>query len=141
LLNISIIEGQKVSGLFNLSENIIEKLANEKKWIINYFIFLLNLLKIIGYDIDYQKNTSKDYLNLDSLQFSNSSVTKSIKFPHLLLNSQININIENANSFFKVFEIIFQNHHLNNMNLNIPINYFKFKKVILNFLSKHEKHN
>ena len=39
LLNISIIEGQKVSGLFKLSENIIEILANEKKWIINYFIY------------------------------------------------------------------------------------------------------
>ena len=141
LLNISIIEGQKVSGLFNLSENIIEKLAYEKKWIINYFIFLLNLLKIIGYDIDYQQNTSKDYLNLDSLQFSNLSIAKSIKFPHLLLNNKNDINLENANSFFKVFEIILQNHHLNNMNLNIPTNYFKFKKIILNFLIKNEKHN
>ena len=141
LLNISIIEGQKVSGLFNLSENIIEKLANEKKWIINYFIFLLNLLKIIGYDIDYQKNTSKDYLNLDSLQFSNLSIAKSIKFPHLLLNSKNDINLENANSFFKVFEIILQNHHLNNMNLNIPIHYYKFKKIVLNFLNKNEKYN
>ena len=141
LLNISIIEGQKVSGLFNLSENIIEILANEKKWIINYFIFLLNLLKIIGYDIDYQKNTSKDYLNLHTLQFSKLSIEKSIKFPHLLLNSKNDINLENANSFFRVFEIILQNHHLNNMNLHIPINYFKFKKIILNFLSKNEKHN
>jgi recombinational DNA repair protein (RecF pathway) len=141
LLNISIIEGQKVSGLFNLSENIIEILENEKKWIINYFIFLLNLLKIIGYDIDYQKNTSKDYLNLDSLQFSNSNITKSIKFPHLLLNSKNDINLENAKSFFRVFEIILQNHHLNNMNLNIPINYFKFKKIIINFLIKNEKYN
>ncbi|MDC3270230.1 hypothetical protein OAU87_03240 [Alphaproteobacteria bacterium] len=141
LLNISIIEGQKVSGLFNLSENIIKILVNEKKWIIDYFIFLLNLLKVIGYDIDYQKNTSKDYINLDSLQFSNLCITKSIKFPHLLLNSKNEINLENANSFFRVFEIILQNHHLNNMNLNIPINYFKFKKIILNFLSKNEKHN
>ena len=141
LLNISIIEGQKVSGLFNLSENIVKILANEKKWIINYFIFLLNLLKIIGYDIDYQKNTSKVYLNLDSLQFSNLSIAKSLKFPHKLLNSTNDINLENANSFFKVFEIILQNHHLNNMNLNIPTNYFKFKKIILNFLIKNEKHN
>ncbi len=141
LLNISIIEGQKVLGLFNLSENIIEILANEKKWIINYFIFLLNLLKIIGYDIDYHKNTSKDYLNLDTLQFSNSRIAKSIQFPHLLLNSKNDINLENANSFFRVFEIILQNHHLNNMNLNIPINYFKFKKIILNFLSKNDKYN
>jgi len=141
LLNISIIEGQKVSGLFNLSENIIEILANKKKWIINYFIFLLNLLKIIGYDIDYQKNNLKDYLNLDSLQFTSTNIAKSIKFPHLLLNSKIDINVENANSFFRVFEIILQNHHLNNMNLNIPNNYFKFKKIILNFLIKNEKHN
>ena len=73
----------------------------------------MNLLKVIGYDIDYQQNTSKDYLNLDSLQFSNSSITKSIKFPHLLLNRKIDINTENANSFFKEFEIIIQNHHLN----------------------------
>jgi recombinational DNA repair protein (RecF pathway) len=141
LLNISIIEGQKVLGLFNLSENIIKILLNEKKWIINYFIFLLNLLKIIGYDIDYKKNTSKDYLNLDSLQFSNLSISKSIKFPHLLLNSKNDINLENASSFFRVFEIILQNHHLNNMNLNIPINYFIFKKIILNFLSRNEKLN
>ena len=101
---------------------------------------MLNLLKIIGYDIDYQKNTSKEYLNLDSLQFSNVSIAKSIKFPHLLLNSENDINLENANSFFRVFEIILQNHHLNNMNLNIPINYLKFKKIILNFLIKNEKH-
>jgi len=136
LLNISIIEGQKVSGLFDLSENIIEILANEKKWIINYFIFLLNLLKLIGYDIDYQKNSSTDYLNLDTLQFSNLNTAKTIKFPHLLLNSKNDISLENANSFFRVFEIILQNHHLNNMNLNIPIQYFKFKKIILNFLKK-----
>ena len=141
LLNISIIEGQKVSGLFNLSENIIEVLANEKKWIINYFIFLLNLLKLIGYDIDYQKNSSTDYLNLDTLQFSNLNTAKTIKFPHLLLNSKNDISLENANSFFSVFEIILQNHHLNNMNLNIPANYLKFKKLILNFLSKNEKYN
>ena len=101
---------------------------------------MLNLSKIIGYDIDYKKNTSKNYLNLDSLQFSNVSIAKSIKFPHLLLNYKIDINLENANSFFRVFEIILQNHHLNNMNLNIPINYFKFKKIILNFLIKNEKH-
>ena len=141
LLNISIIEGQKVSGLFNLSQKIIEILAYEKKWIVNYFIFLLNLLKLIGYDIDYQKNISKDYLNLDNLQFENSQISKSIKFPHSLLNRENEINIENANSFFRVFEIILQNHHLNNMNLNIPINYIKFKKIILNFLSKNEKYN
>ena len=141
LLNISIIEGQKVEGLFKLSENVINIIANEKKWIVNFFLFLLNLLKLIGYDIDYQKNISNKYLNLDNLQFESLNTHNSIKFPHQLLNKENEINLDNAISFFKVFEIILQNHHLNNMNLNIPINYFKFKKIILNFLRKNEKHN
>ena len=141
LLNISIIEGQKVDGLFKLSENVINIIANEKKWIVNFFLFLLNLLKLIGYDIDYQKNISNKYLNLDNLQFESLIAPECIKFPHQLLNKENEINLDNAISFFKVLEIILQNHHLNNMNLNIPISYFKFKKIILNFLSKNEKYN
>ena len=127
--------------MFKISENVINIIANEKKWIVNFFLFLLNLLKLIGYDIDYQKNISNKYLNLDNLLFESLNSPKSIKFPHQLLNKENEINLENAISFFKVFEIILQNHHLNNMNLNIPINYFKFKKIILNFLSKNEKYN
>ena len=85
--------------------------------------------------------SSNKYLNLDNLQFESLNAPKCIKFPHQLLNKENEINLDNAISFFKVFEIILQNHHLNNMNLNIPISYFKFKKIILNFLTKNEKYN
>ena len=136
LLNISIIEGQKVNGLFDLSESIIEILANKEKWIIEYFLYLFNLLKLIGYDIDFYKNSLKNYLNLETLQFEYSKTSSSIQFPHKLLNRTERIDKINANSFFKIFEVILQNHHLNNMNLNIPTNYLKFKKLILNFMSK-----
>ena len=136
LLNISIIEGQKVNGLFDLSEKLIEILLNDEKWIIDYFLYLLNLLKLIGYDIDFHKNSLNNYFNLETLQFEDSSTSRTIKFPHQLLNKEQRINKQNANSFFKIFEIILQNHHLNNMNLNIPTNYLKFKKLILDYLSK-----
>jgi len=136
LLNISIIEGQKVKGLFDSSEKIIEILLNAEKWIIDYFLYLLNLLKLIGYDIDFHKNSLNNYFNLETLQFEDYSTSRTIKFPHQLLNKEQRINKQNANSFFKIFEIILQNHHLNNMNLNIPTNYLKFKKLILDFLSK-----
>ena len=135
ILNISIIEGQKVSGLFKLSESIIKFISNENNWIIDFFLFLLHLLKLIGYEIDFNRNLSKNYFNLDTLQFEDKLKYNSVKFPHSLLNNEQRINKENANSFFKIFEIIIQNHHLNNMNLNIPVNYFKFKKIIINFLS------
>jgi len=136
LLNISIIEGQKVNGLFDLSEKVIQILLNDEKWIIDYFLYLLNLLKLIGYDIDFYKNSLNNYFNLETLQFEDYSTTRTIKFPHQLLNKEQRIDKQNANTFFKIFEIILQNHHLNNMNLNIPINYLKFKKLILDFLSK-----
>ena len=136
LLNISIIEGQKVKGLFNSFEKLIEILLSDEKWIIDYFLYLLNLLKLIGYDIDFHKNSLNNYFNLETLQFQDYSTSRTIKFPHQLLNKEHRINIQNANSFFRIFEIILQNHHLNNMNLNIPNNYLKFKKLILDFLSK-----
>ena len=136
LLNISIIEGQKVKGLFDSFEKVIEILVNDEKWIIDYFLYLLNLLKLIGYDIDFHNNSLNNYFNLQTLQFEEYSTSRTIKFPHLLLNKEQKIDKHNANSFFKIFEIIIQNHHLNNLNLNIPTNYLKFKKLILDFLSK-----
>ena len=136
LLNIVIIEGQKINGLFYSSEKIIENISNKKTWIIDFFLYLLNLLKIIGYDIDFQNNSIKKYINLETLQFQDSNTSTTIFFPHQLLNKKQQINVQNANAFFKIFEVILQNHHLNNLNLNIPINYLKFKKLIINFLSK-----
>ena len=136
LLNVSIIEGQRVNGLFSLSEKIIKIISNNEKWIIDYFLYLLNLLKLIGYEIDFNSNKTKFYFNVQTLQFEESLRPSSVKFPHDLLNKKKNIDKYNAYEFFKIFEIIIQNHHLNNMNLNIPINYLKFKKLILNFLSK-----
>ena len=89
----------------------------------------------IGYFLNIViKNKNKNFPNSISAELSKP-------YYYNIFNDKYKLHVENANSFFKIFEIIFQNHHLNNMNLNIPINYFKFKKVILNFLSKHEKHN
>tara|TARA_Y100001970_G_scaffold188898_1_gene229746 strand:- start:685 stop:1401 length:717 start_codon:yes stop_codon:yes gene_type:complete len=140
LLNISIVEGQKVNGIFRLSEIMIEIMSYKNKWIIEYFLYLLNLLKLIGYDIDFKKKSQKNFINLETLNFEDFPTSKSVKFPHKLLRNNTIVNIENAEIFFKIFEAVLQNHHLNNMNLNIPINYLRFKNLILNFLSQYEKY-
>ena len=44
LLNISIVEGQKINGLFELSEEIIQILANKEKWIVDFFLYQLEFL-------------------------------------------------------------------------------------------------
>ncbi len=136
LLNLSIIEGQTIRGLFESTNKIINIISAQENWLVDYFLYLLNLLKLIGYEIDFANKQSLIYLNLDTLQFVKNNSNKSIVFPHYLLSKSKKMNFEDVNSFFKIFEIILQNHHLNNMNLNIPINYLKFKKLILGFLSK-----
>ena len=136
LLNVSIIEGQKVNGLFNLTKDIIQIINNNEKWIVDFLLFLFNLLKLIGYEIDFTKNLANSYFNLDTLQFESVENMKSIKFPHTLLTKQEKINYESAISFFKIFETILQNYHLNNMNLIMPNNYLNFKQLILKFLRK-----
>ena len=136
LLNLSIIEGQTIRGLFESTNKIINIISAQENWLVDYFLYLLNLLKLIGYEIDFVNKQSLIYLNLDTLQFVKNNSKKSIVFPHYLLSKSKKMNFEDVNSFFKIFEIILQNHHLNNMNLNIPINYLKFKKLILGFLSK-----
>ena len=141
LLNISIIEGQKINGLFNLSEKILTIISSKDKWIIEFFLYLLNLLKLIGYEIDYNNNADQKYFNLDTLQFEEHLKSNSILFPHALISKTQKIDLENTNSFFTIFEKILQNHHLNNMNLNVPNSYLKFKKIILEFLIKNAKHN
>jgi recombinational DNA repair protein (RecF pathway) len=133
---VSIIEGQKVNGLFNLSKNIIEIISNNDKWLIDVLLFFFNLLKLIGYEIDFSKNLSSKYFNLETLQFENFLSSKSVKFPHNLLKKKEKIDYENSISFFKIFETILQNYHLNNMNLIMPNNYLNFKQLILNFLRK-----
>ena len=106
---------------------------------IDYFLYLLNLLKLIGYEIDFKKNNSFKFLNLRTLQFDHNYSNKSIVFPHDLLNKSKKVNYESVDSFFKIFEQFLQNHHLNNMNLHIPTNYLKFKKIILEFFIKKMK--
>ena len=136
LLNLSILEGQKINGLYKSTHKIILLISDKENWLVDYFLYLLNLLKLIGYEIDFKNNNTFKYINFKTLQFEKHHTNKSIVFPHDLLSKSIKVNAENVSSFFKIFELILQNHHLNNMNLNIPINYLKFKKNILEFLSK-----
>ena len=136
LLNLSIIEGQTIKNIYNTTHKIVNLISEKDNWLIDYFLYLLNLLKLIGYEIDFKNNNSFKFLDLSTLQFVNNYSNTAIVFPHDLLNKSKKVNYESVDSFFKIFEQILQNHHLNNMNLHIPTNYLKFKKIILEFLSK-----
>ena len=133
LINLSIIEGQKVKDIYKTSANFLKIMFDNKKWIKEYFIFLFKLLKIIGYEIDLYGNNNKKYFNLETLDFSNKYAQSSIEFPHHLLDINLTkIDVYSVNQIFKIFEFVFEKHHLSNFNLSLPNQYQLFKKLIIN---------
>ena len=133
LINLSIIEGQKVKDIYKTSENFLQLMFYNKKWIKEYFIFLFKLLKIIGYEIDLYGNNNKKYFNLETLDFSNTYAQSSLEFPHHLLDNNLSkIDVYSVNQILKIFEFVFEKHHLSNFNLSLPNQYQLFKKLIIN---------
>ena len=59
LINISIFEGQQIKGFYSAVFDLISKINNKDKWIIFYCEWLFDLLKFIGYQIDYNINFNK----------------------------------------------------------------------------------
>ena len=111
LLNISIIDGQKIIGLFNLSEKIIYIISNKENWIIDYFLYLLNLLKLIGYDIDYNKNFSLKGILISSKQRNMFSPENDyIKNIWYTLSSTEMNQFYKLNGSFFILKIIDQNY-------------------------------
>ena len=133
IINLSILEGQKVNNIFKYSENFFKILTNNKQWLISHLNYLLDLLKLIGYDIDHLNNFNKTFFDLEKLNFLNDMNNSSIEFPHKLLSSN-NVYKKNHDeilNFFKIFETVFEKNHLLNINLYLPNHYHLFKKFLL----------
>ena len=138
LINLSIIEGQKIKKIFKVSEDFLTIMINKKRWIIHYFLFLFNLLKIIGYEIDFNKQINNKYFDLETQEFTENKISKSVLFPYDLLknNNYSNLHFNSINNIFIIFESIFINNHLSDINLQLPNQYLLFKKLILDNFNK-----
>ncbi len=137
LINLSIIEGQTIKGIFNCVDKFINNLILRKKWIILYCKWLFDLLKVIGYDLDYISNSDKKFFDVKLLEFTNIKQKNSLTFPHDFLAGNKKIKYIYLEIIFIIFEHIYKNNHLNNFNYKLPDNYISFKKLILNYLNNN----
>tara|TARA_B100001057_G_scaffold308596_1_gene308701 strand:- start:221 stop:586 length:366 start_codon:yes stop_codon:yes gene_type:complete len=106
-----------------------------KRWISDYCLFLLTLLKTIGYEINYSNHNLK-YFDIESLEFKENKTNSTIVFPFDLIgrDGNENINFNSINTIFKIFELVFKKNHLSNINLQLPNQYLLFKKLIIDYL-------
>ncbi len=132
LINLSIIEGQKVRDIYKISNNFMLTMYKNRNWIKDFFIFLFKLLKIIGYEIDFSNDKKSKYFDLENLEFKEKSSTKTVEFPYDILSKNTkNIQFSSINLVFKIFELVFTKYHLSNFNLRLPNQYHLFKKLII----------
>ncbi len=134
LINISIFEGQQIKGFYSGVFNLISKINDKDKWIIFYCEWLFDLLKFIGYQIDYNLNFNKKYFDLSHQEFTNLKTRNCIEFPHVFFQNYSNINYSNLETIFGVFENIFSKNHLENINYKMPESFKDFKKITLSKL-------
>ena len=134
LINISIIEGQRLNGLYKSIKDIVEIISSKKKWISFFCNWLFVLLRIIGYQIDYNNKTSYKYFDLFTQEFKNTLIEDSIVFPHEMLEHKNKANFNDVNAAFVIFESIYSKNHLDNINYKMPINFTNFRNKILNKL-------
>ncbi len=138
LTNLSIIEGQTIKGIFSCVDDFINDLIVKHKWIVLYCKWLFELLKVIGYEIDYRSNSKNKYFDVNLLKFTHIKQNNSFAFPHDFLAGKKKIEYKYLEIIFLIFEYIFNNHHLINLNNNLPDSYISFKKLILNYLNKSQ---
>ena len=133
ILNLSIIEGQIVKDIYQITDNFINDMLKNKTWIRDYCKWLFSLLKVIGYEVDYYSNYNKKFFNIDLIQFTNVKKNNTYLFPHEFLFNEVSIKYKYMDIIFKIFENIF----VNNLNNKLPLNYTNFKNLIIRFLKKN----
>ena len=137
LINLSIIEGQIVKNIFKISNDFLNLMFVNKKWIRDYFFFLFKLLKIIGYEVEFRNDKYNRYFDLHNLEFCSQKSVETIEFHHeFLINQRIKINKNMINNTFKIFETVFIKNHLSMFNLQLPNQYHLFNKLIIDRINK-----
>ena len=131
LINTSIVQGQKIDNIYLSVKEIIEKIINSRYWISFFCEWLFTLLKILGYQIDYNSKKDYNYFDLINNEFTKLKLENTILFPHDLLNHSVKINYDNVNNVFSIFENIYCKNHLDNINYRMPQVFFNFKEIIL----------
>jgi len=137
LVNLSILEGQKINDFYSSVKEILEIIIMKKYWISFYCVWLFKLLKMIGYQIDYENKKNYKFFNFINQEFENIDIENSIIFPHHILEHSRKVSYSEIRNIFLIFESIYTKNHLDNINYKMPVNFINFKKLILNYLKEN----
>ena len=113
-------ENQKNSEIYRVINDLFIILKNEN-WIKNYILWELNLLKLVGYDLELKKIVNKESKNDKIEYFVENSNTKKFVPAFLIETNNKNIEISELLNGFKLVTNYLEKNILIPNNINQPI--------------------
>ena len=129
LIKILTAEAQKNSKIFNLIDNFF-LILEKKNWIKEYIYWELNLLKLIGYDLDLINIVNEEIINSKIKYFVQSNTEK--KF---VPNFLVHYNQEDIDESDLLKGLVLVGDYLNKTilkpnNINYPISRLHFVNIL-----------
>ena len=129
LLKILTAEAQSNKHIFYLIDNFFEILKSEK-WIKKYIFWELELLKLLGYDLELKKIVEKEVINNQANFYVSSSTEKKIVPNFLIEDNNNDIDLINLLKGLKLVSDYLEKSILKPNNLSLPISRTHFINLL-----------
>ena len=129
LIKLLTVESQENSKIFKLINDFFVILAN-KNWVKEYIFWELELLKLVGYDLELNKIVNKEIINNKTTYYVQSSTEKKI-VPNFLVDLDYDeLDNNNLLNGLKLVGDYLEKNILKPNNLNYPRTRLDFIKIL-----------
>jgi DNA repair protein RecO (recombination protein O) len=90
LIKILTVDSQSNIKVYQIIENLF-LILNDKDWLKKYIFWELDLLKVLGYDLELKNLVEKDIVDNKTIYFATSSTEKKY-VPNFLIEKDIEVN-------------------------------------------------
>jgi DNA repair protein RecO (recombination protein O) len=129
LIKILTAESQSNYKIHKLIGEFFE-ILNKNDWIKNYIFWELELLKLLGYDLELKNIVEKEITNKKTLYYAKSATEKKI-VPNFLIDK--NVHVDDANDLLKGFKLVsdyLEKSIFKPNNINYPISRINFLNLL-----------
>ena len=119
LIKLLTAEAQANKEIFKLIDNFFEILTSDN-WIQKYIFWELELLKLLGYDLELKNMVEKEIINNETNYYVKSSTEKK-NIPNFLIDeNNLDVNLKNLLKGLKLVSDYLEKSILRPNNLNLP---------------------
>tara|TARA_B100000795_G_scaffold92684_1_gene67793 strand:- start:1343 stop:2023 length:681 start_codon:yes stop_codon:yes gene_type:complete len=129
LIKLLTAEAQANKEIFNLID-LFFKILNSDNWIKEYIFWELELLKLLGYDLELKKMVKKEIIENHINYFVHSSTEKKIVPNFLIENENSNTDLKNLLKGLKLVSDYLEKNILKPNNINHPISRLHFINLL-----------